>query len=341
MGTVADRRRVARGRPARGARPRTGSAPRCSSGPTPPPRPPGCPRDVVLNGMTGSIGLAADAGRARPPAARSRWPTRSRSSPAARWSRPPPRPGRSCRSTPSTPRSRSACAAARAAEVRRLVLTASGGPFRGRTRDELADVTPEQALAHPTWDMGPMVTTNSATLVNKGLEVIEAHLLFDIPFDRHRRRGAPAVGDPLDGRVHRRLDARPGEPARHAPADRARSRLARPGAGRRAPRCDWTQAATWTFVPLDDEAFPAVGLARRAGEAGGTAPGGLQRRQRGVRHRLPRGASCRSWPSSTRSPRCSPSTSRREQGNPRSVEDVLAAEDWARARARELTRGTP
>ena len=70
-----------------------------------------------------------------------------------------------------------------AAEVRRLVLTASGGPFRGRTRDELRNVTPQQALAHPTWDMGPVVTINSATLVNKGLEVIEAHWLFDIPYD--------------------------------------------------------------------------------------------------------------------------------------------------------------
>ena len=69
-------------------------------------------------------------------------------------------------------------------EVRRLVLTASGGPFRGRSRDQLAEVTPEQALDHPTWDMGPVVTINSATLVNKGLEVIEAHLLFGIPFDR-------------------------------------------------------------------------------------------------------------------------------------------------------------
>ena len=71
----------------------------------------------------------------------------------------------------------------RADEVRRLVLTASGGPFRGRSRDELREVTPDQALAHPTWSMGPMVTVNSATLVNKGLEVIEAHLLFGIPFD--------------------------------------------------------------------------------------------------------------------------------------------------------------
>ena len=69
-------------------------------------------------------------------------------------------------------------------EVRRLVLTASGGPFRGRTRAELADVTPAEALAHPTWDMGLVVTTNSATLMNKGLEVIEAHLLFDVEYDR-------------------------------------------------------------------------------------------------------------------------------------------------------------
>ena len=69
-------------------------------------------------------------------------------------------------------------------DVRRLLITASGGPFRGRTRDELADVTPEQAMAHPTWDMGPVITINSATLVNKGMEVIEAHLLFDIGFDR-------------------------------------------------------------------------------------------------------------------------------------------------------------
>ncbi|MDV3221207.1 1-deoxy-D-xylulose-5-phosphate reductoisomerase, partial [Intrasporangium sp.] len=72
----------------------------------------------------------------------------------------------------------------RADEVRRLVITASGGPFRGRSRAELADVTPEQALAHPNFAMGRVITTNSATLVNKGLEVIEAHLLFDIPFER-------------------------------------------------------------------------------------------------------------------------------------------------------------
>ncbi len=77
-----------------------------------------------------------------------------------------------------------ALAAGTRADVRKLVVTASGGPFRGRTRQELAAVTVEDALAHPTWAMGPVITINSATLVNKGLEVIEAHLLYDIPFDR-------------------------------------------------------------------------------------------------------------------------------------------------------------
>ncbi len=115
-------------------------------------------------------------------------------------------------------------------EVRRLVLTASGGPFRGRSRESLAHVTPAQALAHPTWDMGLVVTTNSATLVNKGLEVIEAHLLFDVPYERDRGDRASAVDRALDGRVHGWLDPRPGEPARHAPADLARARLAAPRA---------------------------------------------------------------------------------------------------------------
>ena len=83
----------------------------------------------------------------------------------------------------------------------KLILTASGGPFRGRTREELHGVTPQEALAHPTWDMGLMVTTNSATLVNKGLEVIEAHLLFDVPLDRIEVVVHPAVRGPLHGPV--------------------------------------------------------------------------------------------------------------------------------------------
>ena len=141
-------------------------------------------------------------------------------------------------------------------EVRRLVLTASGGPFRGRTRDQLADVTPEQALAHPTWDMGLVITTNSATLVNKGLEVIEAHLLFDIPYDRIEAVGAPAVDRALDGRVRGWLDHRPGVAARHAAADLARPGLAAPRARRRsaarldaAPRTGRSSRSTTTRSP--------------------------------------------------------------------------------------------
>ena len=122
-----------------------------------------------------------------------------------------------------------------APEVRRLVLTASGGPFRGRTRDELDAVTPEQALNHPTWSMGPVITINSATLVNKGLEVIEAHLLFDLPFDRievvvHPTSVVHSMVEFVDGST---LAA--GESADDDDPDRARPELARsdPGCGRR------------------------------------------------------------------------------------------------------------
>ncbi len=156
-------------------------------------------------------------------------------------------------------------------EVRKLVLTASGGPFRGRTRDELHDVTPEQALAHPTWSMGPVVTINSATLVNKGLEVIEAHLLFGIPFDAievvvHPTSVVHSMVEFHDGSTL----AQASPPSMMIPIalgmawpDRVRDA---------APAVDWTRPETWEFFPLDDEAFPAVRLAREAGGRGGTAP---------------------------------------------------------------------
>ena len=187
------------------------------------------------------------------------------------------------------------------------MLTASGGPFRGRTpRRARATSPPSEALAHPTWDMGPVVTINSATLVNKGLEVIEAHLLFDMPVRPHRRRGAPAVGRPLDGRVRRRLDAGPGEPAGHAAADRAR-RSAGP-TGCPAPRrpCDWTTARTWELRAARRRGLPGrTAGARRPGERGGTAPGRLQRGERGVRRGASAPAGCRSSASSTPSSGCS------------------------------------
>jgi 1-deoxy-D-xylulose-5-phosphate reductoisomerase len=156
-------------------------------------------------------------------------------------------------------------------EVRRLVLTASGGPFRGRSRDQLVDVTVADALAHPTWDMGPVITINSATLVNKGLEVIEAHLLFGIPFDRievvvHPTSVVHSMVEFVDGSTV--LQASP--PTMLIPIALGLSWPDRvPDA---APPVDWTRVTTWEFSPLDDDAFPAVRLARRAGEMGATAP---------------------------------------------------------------------
>jgi 1-deoxy-D-xylulose-5-phosphate reductoisomerase len=159
----------------------------------------------------------------------------------------------------------------RAHEVHRLVLTASGGPFRGRRLEELHDVTPEQALAHPTWAMGPVVTLNSATLVNKGLEVIEAHLLFGIPFDRievvvHPTSVVHSMVEFVDGSTL----AQASPPTMLIPIALGLAWPHRlPDV---APAVDWTRPETWEFFPLDDHTFPAVRLARAAGARGGTAP---------------------------------------------------------------------
>lgn len=156
-------------------------------------------------------------------------------------------------------------------EVARLVLTASGGPFRGWTADQLLDVTPEQALAHPTWSMGPVVTINSATLVNKGLEVIEAHLLFGIDYDNivtvvHPQSVIHSMVEFVDGSTI----AQASPPDMRLPIALGLGWPSRvPGA---SMPCDWTQAATWEFFPLDERAFPAVSLARSVGRLAGTAP---------------------------------------------------------------------
>jgi len=161
--------------------------------------------------------------------------------------------------------------AGRHSEVSRLLLTASGGPFRGRRRDELDGVTPAEALAHPTWDMGPVVTCNSATMMNKGLELIEAHLLFDIPYERidvvvHPQSVVHSMVEFSDGSTVAQVSP----PDMRLPIALGLSWPDRlPGA---APACDWTEAATWEFLPLDEVAFPAVRLAREVGSAGGTAP---------------------------------------------------------------------
>jgi 1-deoxy-D-xylulose-5-phosphate reductoisomerase len=156
-------------------------------------------------------------------------------------------------------------------EVDRLILTASGGPFRGLTREQMRNVTPDQALAHPTWRMGRVVTTNSATLVNKGLELLEAHLLFGVELDRidvvvHPQSIVHSMVQFVDGSTL----AQCSPPDMKLPIalglswpDRLRG-VAQP--------CDWSTASGWTFEPLDHAAFPAVELARQAGRLGGTAP---------------------------------------------------------------------
>ncbi|HST73140.1 1-deoxy-D-xylulose-5-phosphate reductoisomerase [Kocuria rosea] len=157
------------------------------------------------------------------------------------------------------------------AEVDRLVLTASGGPFRGRTRAQLEAVTPQEALRHPTWDMGLMVTTNSASMVNKALEVLEAHLLFDVPLERidvvvHPQSVVHSMVQFVDGSTI----AQASPPDMRLPIALGLAWPHRvPGA---AVPCDWTRAAQWTFEPLDREAFPAVDLVKAAGERGGTHP---------------------------------------------------------------------
>ena len=156
-------------------------------------------------------------------------------------------------------------------EVRRLVLTASGGPFRGRSRESLKAVTPAEALAHPTWDMGLVVTTNSATLINKGLEVIEAHLLFDVPYEHidvtvHPQSIVHSMVEFVDGSTI----AQASPPNMKLPISLGLdwpNRVANVGVP-----LDWTTASSWTFEPLDETAFPAVKLAKQVGARGGTFP---------------------------------------------------------------------
>jgi 1-deoxy-D-xylulose-5-phosphate reductoisomerase len=223
-------------------------------------------------------------------------------------------------------------------EVRRLVLTASGGPFRGRTSAELAAVTPDQALAHPTWDMGSVVTINSATLVNKGLEVIEAHLLFDVPYDR-----IDVVVHPQSV-VHSMVEYADGSTLAQASPPDMRLPIALglawpdrvPGA---VPGCDWSTTATWEFFPLDEGAFPAVRLARECGQAGGTAPAVYNAANEEcvaafLDGRLPFTGIVDTVA------RIVAEHEVRGHGNALTLGDVLRAESWARIRAQELSHQT-
>ena len=184
--------------------------------------------------------------------------------------------------------------------MRKLVLTASGGPFLHWTREQMATATPAQALAHPTWNMGPVITINSATLVNKGLEVIEAHLLFDISIDDievvvHRQSVIHSMVEFTYGSTH-----------------------------------------TWTFEPLDNAAFPAVGLARDAARSAGTTPAVYNAANEEcvaafTEGRVPFGGIVDT---------IARVVSDHGSSGPRiaGLDDVLAADTWARLRARELTQ---
>ncbi|MCP2637363.1 1-deoxy-D-xylulose-5-phosphate reductoisomerase [Microbacterium sp. HD4P20] len=226
--------------------------------------------DVVLNGITGSVGLgptlaALETGRTLALANKESLIVGGDLVTAIA------RPGQIVPVDSEHSALAQALRSGEAEEVRRLVLTASGGPFRGRSRASLADVTPSEALAHPTWDMGLMVTTNSATLVNKGLEVIEAHLLFGVPYSEievvvHPQSIVHSMVEFVDGSTI----AQASPPDMRLPISLGLDwphRVA--GVGR---PLDWTTASSWTFEPLDDDAFPSVRLAKRVGRAGGTFP---------------------------------------------------------------------
>jgi len=223
-------------------------------------------------------------------------------------------------------------------EVRRLVLTASGGPFRGRSRDELHDVAPAEALAHPTWSMGPLVTVNSATLVNKGLEVIEAHLLFGVPYERievvvHPTSVVHSMVEYVDGSTI----AQAGPPSMRIPIALGLAWPDRvPGA---APGVDWTRPERWEFYPLDDEAFPGVRLARAAGVTGGTAPAVFNAANEVCVQAFLSGAMRFTEIVATIEAVLAEHGVRStvEDQHDLTVEDVLDADAWARARARAAT----
>ncbi|WP_138419006.1 1-deoxy-D-xylulose-5-phosphate reductoisomerase [Sinomonas gamaensis] len=290
---------------------------------------PAGPADVVLNGITGSIGLAPTlaalasgatlalankeslivggalvAGAARPGQI---VPVDSEHSAIAQCLR-----------------------AGRAEEVERLILTASGGPFRGRSREELHHVTPAQALNHPTWDMGRVVTTNSATLVNKGLELIEAHLLFGVALEAidvvvHPQSVVHSMVQFTDGSVI----------AQASPPDMRLPIALGLGWPDRVPHaarpCDWTQSTAWTFEPLDAQAFPAVDLARDAAKQGSTYPAVFNAANEEAVEAFHAGQIGFLDIVDT----VAAVVSEHAGSSELSVESVLAAEEWARKRAHE------
>ncbi len=218
-------------------------------------------------------------------------------------------------------------------EVARLVLTASGGPFRGWAAADLEAVTPEQAGAHPTWSMGPMNTLNSASLVNKGLELIETHLLFGIDYDRidvvvHPQSIVHSMVTFTDGSTL----AQASPPDMKLPIALALGWPARvPGA---ALACDWTTASTWEFEPLDDDVFPAVRLAREAGTRGGCLTAVYNAANEEAAAAFLDGRI--GFPAIVRTVADVLGAADQWAAEPSTVDDVLDAQDWARDRARRI-----
>jgi 1-deoxy-D-xylulose-5-phosphate reductoisomerase len=293
------------------------------------------PADVVLNGMTGSRGLAPTLAALRSGATLALANKESLVAGGALVTS-AAAPGQIVPVDSEHSALAQCLRAGAAGEVAQLVLTASGGPFRGRRREELNGVTAQQALAHPTWRMGPVVTVNSATLVNKGLELIETHLLFGVPYDR-----IDVVVHPQSV-VHSMVTFTDGSTvAQASPPDmRLPIALALGWPDRvadAAPPCDFTGPARWTFEPLDVETFPAVELARAAGETAGCVPAVFNAANEEAVAAFLDGRIC--FRGIVDTVEAVLGEAQGWRADPTTVQDVLAAEDWARSRAMELLGG--
>ncbi|MEU0541658.1 1-deoxy-D-xylulose-5-phosphate reductoisomerase [Nocardia sp. NPDC005978] len=224
----------------------------------------------------------------------------------------------------------------RADEVAKLVLTASGGPFRGWTAEMLESVNPDEAKAHPTWSMGLMNTLNSASLVNKGLELIETHLLFGVAYDDIDVTVHP------QSIVHSMVTFRDGSTLAQASPPDMKLPIALalgwpdrvPGA---AAACDFSTASTWTFEPVDNEVFPAVELARQAGKAGGCVTAVYNAANEIAVQAFLDGLI--RFPDIVRTVQRVVESADRWSSEPSTLDEVLAADSWARETARTLVRG--
>jgi 1-deoxy-D-xylulose-5-phosphate reductoisomerase len=314
---------------------RGGQKPRFVTGPYASSELAGYPCDVVLNGITGSIGLAPtlaalEAGRTLALA--------NKESLVAGGSlvRKLAKPGQIAPVDSEHSALAQCLRGASIDEISKLIVTASGGPFRGRKRETLGDVTVEQAMAHPTWDMGPVVTINSATMMNKALEVIEAHELFGIPYDRidvvvHPQSYVHSMVEFVDGSTL----AQASPPDMRLPISLALGWPQR--VAEAAKPVDWTTARTWEFEPLDEEAFPAVRLAKQAGQTGGLLPAMFNAANEEAVAAFRAGDLAFPAIVDTVEKVLAEAPSSREPSN---VGDVLDAEFWARRRARELAGST-